>query len=127
MQFSFKLKLLLILFSVSLTALVLLALTAFQSSQAFRTGKEAQLRTTAEGLIDKIDRNLFERYGDVQAYALSESARSGDPARITDFINDMMVTYSPIYDLMMVTNTEGIVIAVSTKNKQGEPLHTQSL
>lgn len=126
-RFSFKVKLQLILLAVSISALCLLAFEAHQSSVAFRSGKETQVRTAAEGMIDKIDRNLFERYGDVQAYALSESARSGDPARITDFINDMMATYSPVYDLMMVTDATGKVIAVSTKSKGGEPLPTHAL
>src|SRR3989344_5391088 len=119
-RMSFSIKLMLILLIVSLTSMVLLGVTAYQSAVAFQTGKESQLKTAAEGWIDKIDRNLFERYGDVQAYALSEAARSGDAARITDFMNDMMTTYAPIYDLMIVTDTAGKVIAVSTKSKNGE-------
>ncbi len=86
---------------------------------------EAQM--VADAYIDKIDRNLFERYGDVQAFAVSEPARSGDPKRITDFMNDMMGTYAPIYDLMIVTNIKGRVIAVNTISKGGKPLNTAGL
>jgi methyl-accepting chemotaxis protein len=127
LKFSFKMKVQLILLTVSVTALVLLSLTAYQSSVAFRMGKEAQLSTSVDGLMDKIDRNLFERYGDVQAFAVSEAARSGDAERITAFMNDMMVTYAPIYDLMIVTDATGKVIAASTKGKSGQSLHSESL
>lgn len=126
-QLSFKTKLQLILVTVSLTAVTLLAVVAHQSSMAFLEGKELQLRTATDGLMDKIDRNLFERYGDVQAYALSEPARSGNADRITEFMNDMMTTYSPIYDLMIVTDVHGKVIAVPTKNKLGEPMKSDFL
>ena len=36
----------------------------------------------AASIADTIDRNLFERYGDVQAFAGSDPAQSMDPARI---------------------------------------------
>mgnify|MGYP002134457948 CR=1 FL=1 len=126
-RLSFRMKLQLVLIAVSLTAVTFFVLQVQQSSVAVRAGKVLQLKTATEGLMDKIDRNLFERYGDVQAYALSESARSGDTERIVHFINDMMVTYSPIYDLMIVTNDKGIVIGVSTKNKNGEEIFSTPL
>lgn len=126
-QLSFRTKLQLILLIVTLTSTFFLAMMAYQSHRALVGGKEAQLQRVVEGLIDKIDRNLFERYGDVQAYALSEPARSLDPEKLTEFINDMMVTYAPIYDLMMVTDTTGKVIAVSTKNKNGEEIKSEFL
>jgi len=37
--------------------------------------------------IDKLDRNLFERYGDVQAYAGSDPAKAMDPARIQKWMD----------------------------------------
>jgi hypothetical protein len=40
--------------------------------------RDAQARLAAT-TSDKLDRNLFERYGDVQAYAKSAPARSMDP------------------------------------------------
>lgn len=126
-QLSFRMRLQLILLTVSLAAIGLLAVTSYQSATAFRVGKETQLRISVEGMMDKIDRNLFERYGDAQAFALSEAARSGNPSRITEFINDMMTTYAPVYDLMMVVDHSGKVVAVSTKSKGDKPLDSRIL
>jgi methyl-accepting chemotaxis protein len=126
-QFTFRLKIQLLLVSVSFLSLVLLGVEAYQSAVAFRMGKEALVKAAADGLMDKIDRNLFERYGDVQAFASSEPARSTDPIRIREFMNDMMTTYAPIYDLMIVTDTNGKVIAVSTKDENGKDIASQGL
>ncbi len=124
---SFKTKNLVLRIGVSLIAMSLLGVESYQSAVAFRSGKEAILKAASNSLMDKIDRNLFERYGDVQAFALSESARSGDATRIREFMNDMMTTYAPIYDLMIMTDATGKVVAVSTKDKNGKNILSQSL
>ncbi|MEK6774664.1 MAG: hypothetical protein AABY64_12025 [Bdellovibrionota bacterium] len=69
-QSSFKTKNLLLRLGVSLIAMSLLGVESYQSAVAFRSGKEAILKAASNSLMDKIDRNLFERYGDVQAFAL---------------------------------------------------------
>jgi len=126
-QLSFKTKIQFLLLGVSFIAIVLLGVEGYQSAQALHSGKVAVLKAAADGLMDKIDRNLFERYGDIQAFALSEPARSMNPQRIHDFMNDMMVTYAPIYDLMIVTDTSGKVIAVSSKDKTGKEIPSEPL
>src|SRR3712207_2345288 len=70
------------------------------TSMAKDSGDE--LAEIAFNASDKLDRNLFERYGDVQAYAESDPAKSMDPKRITAWINSMMGIYTPIYQLMVV-------------------------
>ena len=124
---SLKKKLLTAIFMLSGIAAGFFALMAFQSSQALHTGKQEQTKGITNSIIDKIDRNLFERYGDVQAFAVSDPARSGDPERIKAFMNEMMGTYAPIYDVMLVTDLKGKVIAANTLDKNGKPLDTQSL
>lgn len=119
-KLSFKFKLLTNIVGISLVALVLFEIMANNSKKALISGKQSLVKAAAEGWIDKIDRNLFERYGDVQAFALSEPARSGNPARMGLFINDMMTTYAPIYDLMLVTNAKGVVVAINGVDKTGK-------
>ncbi|RYZ70759.1 MAG: methyl-accepting chemotaxis protein, partial [Proteobacteria bacterium] len=126
-KLSFKMKLMGILSVMSVSTIGLFVYQAKRTNDAFRTAKESHLRGTVEGLLEKIDRNLFERYGDVQAYALSEPARSLDPTRITAFINDMMATYAPVYDLMIVTDVKGKVIAASSVGKNGKPIDVKPL
>jgi methyl-accepting chemotaxis protein len=70
-----------------------------------------QMRELAFEAADKLDRNLFERYGDVQAYAKSAAAISMERNQIERWMETMLYTYRPIYRLMLVANKQGRVIA----------------
>jgi methyl-accepting chemotaxis protein len=69
-----------------------------------------QVRQLAFEASDKLDRNLFERYGDVQAFAKSPAAISLDKKQIERWMEIMLATYRPIYRLMLVTDKRGRVI-----------------
>jgi methyl-accepting chemotaxis protein len=77
--------------------------------------------------IDKLDRNLFERYGDVQAFAGSDPAKSMDPRRIQAWMDTTMSIYTPIYKLMVVADTHGRIVAANRVTLDGKPLDTASL
>jgi methyl-accepting chemotaxis protein len=77
--------------------------------------------------IDKLDRNLFERYGDVQAFAGSDPAKSMDARRIQTWMDTTMGIYTPIYKLMVVADTHGRIIAANRVTLDGKPLDTTSL
>lgn len=101
---------------------------------AYRSGAtalEAKIGVAAANLagdtLDKVDRTLFERYGDVQAFAGSEAARSSDPKRLTAFMNRMVRIYAPMYRLMVMADRSGRVIAVNTVGPKGEDLDSASL
>lgn len=85
------------------------------------------MQNASSTLIDKIDRNLFERYGDAQAFAFSESAKSMDSKRIRSFIADMMPTYAPIYNLMFVVDRSGNPVAASSVDENGKTVDTAFL
>lgn len=87
-------------------------------------GRQAELAFNAS---DKLDRNLFERYGDVQAFAKSAPAQSMDPAPLNTWMNTMMGTYTPIYNLMIVADTKGRIIAANTVDLDGKPLDSSPL
>jgi hypothetical protein len=87
-------------------------------------GKVAELAFNAS---DKLDRNLFERYGDLQAFAQSDPAQSMDPERITTWMDAMMSTYTSIYNLMVVADANGRVVAVNTVDLNGEPIDSSGL
>lgn len=126
-HWSLKTKLFTLIGFISFASIAFLFTLAFISTKAIREGNEDLIKSTASSLMDKIDRNLFERYGDVQAFALSEPARSGNAERITAFMYDMMGAYAPIYDIMMVVNAAGRVIAVNNVDKTGKPLVSEGL
>ncbi|MFN8526968.1 MAG: methyl-accepting chemotaxis protein [Chloroflexota bacterium] len=114
-----------------LAAFLLLGLAplAFVSLFAYRTASGslvqaagARLQDIAFNAIDKLDRNLFERYGDVQAFALSDPAKSMDPERVTAWMDTMMGAYTPIYKLMVVADASGRVVAVNGVDLEGNAL-----
>jgi methyl-accepting chemotaxis protein len=70
-----------------------------------------QVRQLAFEASDKLDRNLFERYGDVQAFAKSPAAISLSQQQIERWMEIMLATYRPIYRLMLVSDKNGRVIA----------------
>src|SRR3989442_2561981 len=86
-----------------------------------------KLAGAAFNASDKLDRNLFERYGDVQAFAKSDPAKSMEPRRLQRWMNTMVATYTPIYRLMVVADAQGRVIAANTVALDGQPLRTSPL
>src|SRR5262249_2489771 len=76
-------------------------------------------------LMDKIDRNLFERYGDVQAFAFHPKAR-GTPAEIMDAADFYTKSYV-IYDLMMVCDVDGKIVGTNSVAYDGKPIDTSAV
>jgi methyl-accepting chemotaxis protein len=77
------------------------------------------LQTVATEIADKIDRNLFERYGDVQAFALNTVLRNSDTwytsaSPIVASMNSYVDTYD-IYYFTVLVDLEGKVIAVNDR------------
>ena len=102
-------------------------LSVNQASTSLRRDALTAVSDLAFNGSDKIDRNLFERYGDVQAFAKSDPARSMDPARLQAWMDTMMGTYTPIYRLMAVADLDGNVIAANRVDLDGKALDTASL
>ena len=81
-----------------------------------------------------IDRNLFERYGDVQAFAVNDTAKKrsdwykpneADNA-ITRVMNSYVALYG-IYTLTVMVDTEGRVVAANSRDAVGNPVDTSKL
>jgi methyl-accepting chemotaxis protein len=87
------------------------------------SGEELQL--LAQETTDKVDRNLFERYGDVQAFAENPLAK-GTTAEATQAINFYTQCYG-IYDLMIVADADGKVVATNTVDADGKPINSAPL
>lgn len=126
-SWSFKRKLQTVIGILASVAILTSGWLTYEIYNGSVTIKSHLVHELAESIMDKIDRNLFERYGDVQAFSLSEPARSGDPERITKFMSDMMAAYSPIYDVMMVVDKKGNVIATNIVDKKGKAANTAGL
>ncbi|MFO0725356.1 MAG: methyl-accepting chemotaxis protein [Myxococcota bacterium] len=78
---------------------------------------------------DEVDRNLFERYGDVQAFGVNDAIhRRGDWYKTAENDNAIvraMNSYVALYGMYLVTmfvDTEGRVVAVNSRDAEGKPV-----
>ena len=123
---SIRTRLALAFLALGLIPLFVVGVVAYeQSSRMLEEDAGNRLRTEAESAIQKIDRNLFERYGDVQAFAFNPMAR-GDAASVRGAADFYMQAYG-IYDLMVVADADGRIVAANTVRHDGTPLDTSAL
>ncbi len=87
-------------------------------------------QATAAAINETIDRNLFERYGDVQAFGLNTAAHN--PANwhnpsvdnpLLAAMDGYMANYG-LYKLMLLVGTDGQLLAANTKDATGKSLAT---
>ncbi len=114
--------------------MVVIGLIAYNASLTIENSSGMRFHAMAEGVADKIDRNLFERYGDVQAFGLNSvldqktawyrAEAEGNPIR--QVINQYVDTYD-LYSLSLLVDLEGRVIAVNSKDADGKPIQSHDL
>jgi methyl-accepting chemotaxis protein len=121
-------KLIALFLALGLIPMAVIGVVAFsKASGSLQSSAQSRVDEVAFNVTDKLDRNLFERYGDVQAFAQSDPAKAMEPARLTTWMDTMMGTYTPIYNLMVVADTGGKVIAANTVDLAGEKVDTSRL
>ena len=123
---SLRLKILLATVGLSIVPLVVtgwLSLNRADSALSELGGE--RLEVAAVEAADKIDRNLFERFGDVQAFAANPLIL-GTPDESAGIVDFLTATYG-IYDLMVVADLSGEVIAVNSIDGAGNPIDTSFL
>lgn len=124
-----------IILSMAAAGLVpVLGLVALAISKANTIEKMAaeEMNLLAVQSLDTIERNLFERYGDVQAFASNAVLNAenwNDPSsnkEIIDAINTYIRLYG-VYTLSMVVDRYGRCVAVNTVDATNSPLKTSFL
>ena len=124
-----KLVTLFLIFGVIPMAAV--GIIAYNAGENMKSGVGVRFQTVAMELANKIDRNLFERYGDVQAFGYNDAVHRisqwYDPTHfnsISQVMNKYVVAYG-IYDLTIMVDTKGDVVAVNYKDAQGKPINSR--
>ncbi|MDW8373915.1 MAG: methyl-accepting chemotaxis protein [Planctomycetota bacterium] len=97
---------------------VVIAVSSQHARQSALQNAGGVLGEVARSTLDTIYRNLFERIGDVQAFAANPAAVAMDAQALTPAINTYMKLYG-IYDVMVVTDRSGTIVAVNTVDHQG--------
>ncbi|MFN7952417.1 MAG: methyl-accepting chemotaxis protein [bacterium] len=119
-------KLVLSFLAMGIGAMSVIAVLAFRHSQrALLERAGVALRADAENVLELIDRNLADRGADLLAMVSSPTA-SGSPAELTVAANAHVQAYG-CYDLVVVADRTGTVIAVNTVDPQGKPIDTAAI
>jgi methyl-accepting chemotaxis protein len=132
LSLSFRTKILILLALAAILPIASTMITSRHTRQEFERVENERIAADAERIMDVIDRNLFERYGDVQAFAKTSSARNfaADTAASSSEIEAMMNTNAAlygVYKLMLFVDSAGVVRAVNSKDNTGETLASPKL
>ncbi|MEN1678222.1 MAG: methyl-accepting chemotaxis protein [Planctomycetota bacterium] len=92
-----------------------------------------EFQAIAESVADTIDRNLFERYDDVQVFGLNAVVqnrelwnRPGEETELVAALNSYVDTYD-IYYLMLLVDLDGNVVAVNTTDEHGDAIDSEPI
>ncbi len=127
-----KLVALLVVFAVVPMGIV--AYIGFDASHEIAATAGVRFQVVAENIADKVDRNLFERYGNVQAFVKNRIVNErynwytprADDNEIVRTMNEYVATYG-IYSLTIMVDPQGDVIAVNDKDANGSSIDTAHL
>lgn len=120
---------------VSMLAISIIALFFYLANKMVNAQNDAKLVTanlTSQSVLDKIDRNFYERFGDVQAFAVNKlvvKKLNGDTTVANDLQSFMntMTQYYVLYDLMLVVDINGNVVMANNLDKNASPVNTSIL
>ena len=111
------------------TCLVLGATILVLFEWTVATSEQEKLQTYggyAAGLSDSISAQFYERYGDVQAFAMNDVLLTLKADLIAEELNQYAALYG-IYDLIVMVDLNGKLIASNTKGPDGTALKTDDL
>jgi PAS domain S-box-containing protein len=126
-----KLTLLLLVFGLlPLAAAMPIVFNEFSKMESVKLD---DMLITTQTVGEIIDRNLFERYGDVQAFVANTATKDqknwygkGTQNALVSAMDTYMVNYG-FYKLMVLVDLEGNVAAVNSSDNQGKPINTKDL
>jgi methyl-accepting chemotaxis protein len=126
-------KLTIAFLAIGLVPFGLASAMAYQEAKQLEEASLSSLETASQNVLDKVERNLFERYGDVQAFGLNRVFRqkelwyqTGETAPLKRVINEYMSTYTPVYERMLFVDAKGRPIAVNSNDYQGKEVDTEA-
>ncbi|MEE4277751.1 MAG: methyl-accepting chemotaxis protein [Halieaceae bacterium] len=121
-----RLQVLLVLFTA--IPIVILGLSVLDSADDQEAQSLGIYEVLATQIADTIDRNLFERYGDVQAFGLNRAVdgHRQDTEELTAVMNGYVEKYG-LYPLMLFADTDGRVRAANSRSAQGTPVLSETL
>ncbi len=127
-------KLVSLLLAFAILPMAVISYSVYSSFKGIEDQAATNFEEVAVTIADKIDRNLFERYGDVQAFGLNHAIfnrdswykKGAEENPIVDAMNQYVNKYG-IYFLTVLVDLEGNVIAVNSKDLAGKLIASDNL
>jgi len=133
MRLSIRTKLTILLLAFGLLPLAAIMVITLNKLNDMQQSTLTNLQQFAGTINETIDRNLFERYGDVQAFTYNAATRDtrnwkrpSEQNPLIAAMNAYTLNYG-VYKLMMVLDLEGRVMAVNTITPQNKAIDTAPL
>jgi HAMP domain-containing protein len=131
---SLKLSHQILLLLLSIPTLLVVSLLYYSANQhvTIRNKPLEQLALSTSGTVaEKIDRNLNDRYSDVQAFAANKLVQEAflsppSDSLLQKFINKLIVYYQ-CYDLILLYDLSGQLIFTNTIDRNGKSLSVSGL
>lgn len=92
----------------------------------YEESKIESLGAFSRALGEKIGAQFFERYGDVQAFAMNPFVASFDKEQLPKTLDAYIALYG-IYDLIVIVDKNGKFVASNTKDYSGKSVDLKSL
>ena len=114
---SLQIKLVMIFTILAAVLLMIVGFLFFRSTkQAINISKEKEFTTLAEETSNKIERYMFERYGDIQVMVTSPLLKKGQMKKDVkqQYLNSVRIAYKA-YDYIFITDSAGKIELSSGK------------
>ena len=133
-QFPLTRKVALAIVVTGLVPASIIGVLAIRTASQMTASVTASYEQDAKHLADKIDRNLFERYGDVQAFGVNDAVKNrqswyavgSESNRIANAANHYASLHG-FYVLSFMVDLDGKVVAVNDQDPAGKPADTKFL
>ncbi len=130
---SIRYKMLAVCLSIGLIPALLIGTIGWFSSRSIARLSVRELASIAQATAEKIDRDMVEHYGDIQAFCLNQAGQNRTEwyqaekdTSLVKALDGYIQSYGVIV-LSMLVDKDGKLIAVNRHNQDGKPIDTSYL
>jgi methyl-accepting chemotaxis protein len=97
-----------------------------QTLQTLQQHENQRIREISGGITEEISAQLYERYGDVQAFATNYALQIGDAEEAAKSLDQYVKLYG-VYDLILITKLDGTYFSSNQNDSKGKPIEWKRL
>ncbi|KAB8027980.1 methyl-accepting chemotaxis protein [Fluviispira multicolorata] len=114
------------IFGISIIAVIIITIAIFNNNIRNQEAIQNYINESTAAIDKAISTQFYERYGDVQAFAVNSVLQTSRIADMTKIFNEYARMYG-IYDVILFVDTKGNFVASNDKSPNGEKINTTKL